>query len=99
MGRIERRLWLVVDRAAEAAAVHEFQSAEGQSIMFANLVHLHDIGMLDVRFGQHFGAKARYCFRAGDFPQQNHLQRDLPIECQVPGKIDDPHAAAPKLAL
>ena len=61
--------------------------------MDADFVDGDDVGMLEAGGRDGFGAKALDELRAGLRPEQQHLERDNPVQALLPGLIDDPHPA------
>jgi hypothetical protein len=84
-------------RLGQAAAVHELQREERQAVVRADLVHLHDVGVLEaghcLRLGPETGQLLLPRVRAG----QNHLRGHGAVQGRLPGLVDDAHAAAPQL--
>ena len=66
--------------------------------MFADLVDLHDVGMLQARDSFSLGLEACQVGLSGVTARQYHLQRHQPIELAVPGLIHHAHAAAAQFA-
>ena len=66
--------------------------------MFADLVDLDDVRMLQRRHGLRFDEKAGQGIGAGVPSGEHHLEGDEPVELLLPRLVDDPHAAAAKLA-
>ena len=67
--------------------------AGSPSILLADLMDLHDMGMLQTGDGLGFPAKAGQLVGCGMRPVQDHLERDQPIEPPLPGLVDHAHAA------
>ena len=63
----------------------------------ADLVDLHDAGVLQAGDGLRLQAKTRQLFRAGIRPGEDHLEGDEAVERHLPGLVDHPHAAAAQL--
>ena len=77
----------------------ELQCEEGEPVVDADRVDLHDVRMVELGDDQRLGSEARELVAAGMFALQNHLQGDDAVETVLPGFIDDAHAAAAELAL
>ena len=67
--------------------------------MFAVLVDLHDVGVLQARDGFGFGAEASQLLAAGMAACKDHLEGDEAIELEMACLVDNAHAAAAKYAL
>ncbi len=82
----------------QAAAGAVFQREEGQAVVFADLVDLDDVGMLQAgdRFG--LGPEALQLLAARDGAAQDHLEGDQAFELGLLGLVDDAHAAAAQFA-
>ncbi len=61
--------------------------------MIANLVNLHDAGVLQVGDGLGFDFEARQVIAAGVLARQDHLQGDRAFQLQLPGLVYHAHAA------
>ena len=62
--------------------------------MFADIVNLHDMGVLQPCDGLRLSAEAFQVIRRGIMACQNHLQGDDAIELKLPGLVHNAHAAA-----
>ena len=62
-------------------------------------VNLHDVGVLQPRHGLGFDPKAGQFLGTAVAAGPNHLQCHRPLQGQVPGPVDDPHAATAEHAL
>jgi len=65
--------------------------------VFAGLIDLDDIGMLQPGRGFRLGAKPGQAHRPGMRSRQDHFQRDDALQAKVPRLIDHAHAAATEL--
>jgi hypothetical protein len=83
-----------VEPAGEAAALDKLQGEEGQAVVLANLVDLHDVGVLQAGDRLGLGLEAAQLLAAGVAAAQDHLEGDEALELQVPGLVYDSHAAA-----
>ena len=92
--RRTHRLGRALEVLGQAAAGHELEDEVRPARGLADVVNLDDVGMLQA--GEHRGlrAKAGQVLRAGLDPGQDHLQRHGAIETELPGLVDDAHAAA-----
>src|SRR5262249_2720727 len=66
----------------------------GQPAVRAVVVHLHDAGVLHLRDRLRLRQEARAIVRGGVPARQDHLQRARAAQAQLPGLVDDAHAAA-----
>ena len=81
----------------EAAAFDELQRQERPSVLLAHVVDLDDVGMLQPRDCLGLGVEAGDLGRAGVAAGQDHLERHLAIEADVPRPVDHAHPAATEL--
>ena len=96
--RFLRRQRRAVELLLQAAAAAELQREERLALVLADLVDLHDVGMLQARDGLRLGLEAGQVRRAGVAARQDHLQRHQPIQLRLPRLVDHAHAAAAQLA-
>src|SRR3954449_4805764 len=87
-------LWLALEVLGQAAASHELEDKVWSAFDLSDIVNLHNVGMLQAGQLGSFGAQARQVLRLGVVAGQNHLERHGALETELPGSIDDPHAAA-----
>ena len=67
--------------------------------MLADLVDLHDVGVLQPGDGLGLGAEAGQLLPSPACAAgQDHLEGDEAVEPDLPGLVDDAHAAAAQLA-
>jgi hypothetical protein len=85
---------LLLQRAAAA----EFQDDVRQAGLLADLVDLHDIGVLQAGDGLRLGAEARQLGLPGVCPRQDHLQRHQSIQLPVPRLVHHAHASPAQFA-
>ena len=79
--------------SARFATFHKFESDVSVALMRADIVHLHDVGMLHFGEGFRFGLEAGELSITGKLASENHLEGDDAIESNLPGFVDDTHAA------
>ena len=93
LGGGKRRLGFAGELACQAAAIDIFQREKGPAVDFADLVNLHDIGMLQT--GRRLGLEleAAQIVVAGMGAAQHHLESHDAVEPSLPGLVDDAHAA------
>ena len=91
--RRSRWLRLAVDELGEAAPGDEFQGEVRQAVVVAVLVDLDDPRVLDLGDGAGLDVEPGDLVVRGVRPGQDHLQGDQAIEPDVPGLVDDAHAA------
>ena len=92
-----RRLGHAADRLGEAAAFDELEREERPTVLLAHFVDLDDVGVLEPRDGLGLGAEAGRLGHAGVAPRQDHLERHLAIEADMPRPVDHAHPAAAEL--
>lgn len=81
----------------QAAAVHILQSDVRQTSVLAHLVHLHDIGVLELRHCLGLREEASQRLRTVT-TVANHLESDQTIKLELAGLVDNSHAALAELA-
>ena len=93
LGRVLRALRFAIEFGVEVAAVDEFEREVRRAVVFADIVDLHDVRVVQLR--DRFGFRTKpFEVRFADIrPTDNHLQRDDAVEVNVPRFVDDPHAA------
>src|SRR5262245_33498272 len=62
--------------------------------MLADLMNLHNVGVLEACYHLGLRAKARCCFRSGMVAGPNHLPGDHSVELSLAGPVDHAHATA-----
>ena len=97
-GRPPRRPGRAVEPAVQAAAVDVLQLEERQAVGLADVVDLDDVGVLQAGDGLGLGQEAGDGLGAGMGPGQDHLERAGTVQADLPGPVDDAHAAAAQLA-
>ena len=95
--RRTHRLGRALEVLGQAAAGHELEDKVRPARGLADIVDLDDVGMLQASDRRGLGAKAGQVLRAGLDPGQDHLQRHGAIETELPGLVDDAHAASSQL--
>jgi hypothetical protein len=91
-GRLRRRQRCAVQLPVQRAARAQFQREEGPTVVFADLVDLHDVGMGQPGDGLGLVAKAAQVFgvlAAG----ADHLEGDEAVGALLAGPVDDAHPA------
>lgn len=78
---------------SETAALDVFQCQIGFAVLFADIVNLHDVGMLQASDGLGFAAETSQRFDRRLTRRANALEGDKAIESFLPGFPDDAHAA------
>ena len=97
LGGLARRLRLATQHPVQPAAIDVLQRQVGAVVVLADLVDLDDVGVLEAGDGLGLDVEAGQLGRAGVDARQHHLQGDHALEAEVPGLVDDAHAAAPQL--
>ena len=82
----------------QAAPFDILQRQVGLPGLLADLVDLHDAGVLERRHRRGFFAEALAVHVAGVGPREDHLEGDDAVQCRLAGLVDDPHAAAAEFA-
>ena len=77
----------------ERAAVHVLEREKRISVMPADFVDLHNVGVAQARDRLGLPPKSLEILRRGIFAGQHHLERDDSIQAELPGFVHDPHAA------
>jgi hypothetical protein len=93
-----RRLRHAVEVLGQAAAVEVLQREERETVVLADLVDLHNVGMVQPGHRLGLGAEAGQVFRLGLGAGQDHLQGDEALELRLPRLVDHAHAAAAEQA-
>ena len=91
--------WLrpATDRLGETAPGDKLQREVRQPVVVAVVVDLDNPRVLDLGDGVGLGVEPSDLVGGGVRPGQNHLQRDQSIQSDVPGFVDDAHAASADL--
>jgi hypothetical protein len=89
-----RRLGLAVDPLFQAASLDEFEGKIGAAFVLADIVDLHDVGVLQARCGLSFREKSFAIVGSRVRPGQDHFEGDQPFETDLHRLVDDTHAAA-----
>jgi hypothetical protein len=97
-GRGGRRRDVGGDGLRQGAAADVLQRVERSALRRADLVDLDDVGVLELGDRLRLGAEADQRFGVGQIARQDHFQGDEPVELDLPGLVDDAHAAAAQLA-
>ncbi len=76
----------------QVAAGDELHAEVMVTFVLAHLVDRHDVGMIEV--GRRFGLEpeSHQVFRAGKSARSYHLQRENPVQADLPGTVNDAHA-------
>src|SRR5262249_19313109 len=94
-----RGLWSASSPLGQAAAGNEFQGEERQAVLFAHLIDLHNVGVLETGHDFGFGTKAYQVVGLGVRRGPNHLEGYRAVQADLPGPVDDAHAAPAELTL
>ena len=98
LGRPPRRPGRAVEPPVQAAAGDVLQLEERQAVGLADVVDLHDVGVLKPGDRLRLGQEASGRLDAGMGAAQDHLQDAGAVQKDLPGAVDDAHAAAAQLA-
>ena len=82
----------------EIRTTHQFQRQKQPAVEFAEVVDLHDAGMLQSRDGLGFGAKPLTIFWIAGMHVGQHLERDVTIQPDIFGLVYNGHSAASEFA-
>ena len=97
LDHLRRRPWRAREcrrLLGQAARIGKLHHQKRPAVMFADLVDLHDVGMMQPGDGLAFERKrARACAESSDLGLQ-HLDGDDAIELFLPGLVNHAHAAA-----
>ena len=85
-------------RWREALPLDEAHAEVMLALVLADLVDRHDAGMVEVGGGLGLGVEPLDVGLVGELAGEDHLERDGPIQADLPGLEDDAHAAAGDLA-
>ena len=94
-GRLARRPGLAVQPARQTTAIDPLQSQERPAFVAADLVDLHDVGVLHPRRQLRLQPKPQLLGGGRELARQHHLQRHQPAKAPVPRLVYHPHSAAP----
>src|SRR5262249_43723009 len=92
--RCLHRLGFAVDPGGQASPLNELQGEVWPAFRFANVVNLHDIGVLQAGDGFTLSAEAGLIFIPVIEASSKHLQGYQSVEPDLAGLIDHPHATA-----
>ena len=96
-GRLARRPRLAVEPVRQAAALDPLQGQERPAFVAADLVDLHDVGVLHPRRQLRLQPEPQLLGGGRELARQHHLQGRQPVEAPVPRLVHHPHAPAPDL--
>jgi len=98
LGRLPRRPGLAAQPPVQTAAGDVLQLEERQAVGLADVVDLHDIGVLQAGDGLRLGQEASYALGTGMGTAQDHLEDAEAIKAHLAGAVDDAHPTAAELA-
>ena len=96
-GRLARGPGLAVQPVRQAAALDPLQGQERPAFVAADLVDLHDVGVLHPRRQLRLQPETQLLGGRRELARQHHLQGRQPVEAPVPRLVHHPHAPAPDL--
>ena len=76
----------------QIAAVDQLHTEEEHAVLIADLVDRHDVRMIEVRGQLGLAAEPGSLRGRRQRARENHLQRHEPLQLEVPGLVNDPHA-------
>ena len=97
-GRPSGRPGGAVEPLAQAAPLDVLQLEVGEPVGLADVVDLHDVGVLQAGNGLRLGQEAGGGQVAGMGPGQDHLEGAGPVQSDLSGVVNHAHAAAPEFA-
>ena len=83
----------------EVAALDELHAEVALAVVLADLVDRHDPGVVEQGDGLGLVLEPPQLGVVGQDAGLDHLERDGPVEADLPGLVDDAHAAAAELLL
>jgi hypothetical protein len=95
--RLVRRQGRAAQLLLQRPAGTELQREEGQALDLADLEDLHDVGVLQTRHRLGLGVEASALVLVGVVGAEHHLEGDDAVGLDLPGLVDDAHAAAAQL--
>ena len=98
LGRLAGRQRAVGQPLREALPFDETHGEIMLPLVLADLVDRHDPGMIEIGGRLGLGVEAADVGLVGELAGEDHLERDGPVEADLPGLEDDAHAAAGELA-
>ena len=97
-GGVLGHLRLAGERLIQRRPIDVFQRKMGERITFADLVDLHDVGVLQSGNGLRLDLEAGQLLGAGMATGKDHLQRHQTVEFPLPRLVDDSHSPAAEFA-
>ena len=97
LGRLGRGQRPAGEVLVQAAALDQFHREIRATLVFADFVHLDDVGVPHARRRLGLDAEAGAFLRAGQGAVANQFEGDQPLRFRLAGLVDDPHAAAAQL--
>ena len=90
--------WGVPARSAgQALPLDEFERQVRPPFVLADLVDLHDMGMLEAGDRLRLAPEAVELSGRGVGTREQHLEGDQAVQPELPGLVDDPHSAPAQL--
>jgi hypothetical protein len=93
-GGFGRRPGFVVQSARQAAAFDPLQGEEGTAFVGADLIELHDVGVLHPRHQLRLQPETKLLAGGRELAGQHHLHGRQTVQAPVPRLVHHPHAAA-----
>ena len=94
-GRPANGLRLAIDLVRQAGAVNEFQGEIRQIVLFADIIDLHDMRMLQPGNGFGFRVETGSFALARKAPCQDHLQGNQAFQTKMACLVHHAHGAPP----
>ena len=92
-GRLARRPGLAVQPVRQAAALDPLERQERPAVVAADLVDLHDVGVLHPRRQLCLQPETQLLGGRRELARQHHLEGHQPVEAPVPRLVHHPHAS------
>jgi len=93
-GGIERRQGPIPQQRCEILTCDQVHGKIMLSLVLTNLMDLDDVRVLQARDGFRLRPESLHLTLTGKAPAQDHLERDDPVQADLPGLVNDPHPAA-----
>ena len=93
-----RRRFTLEAETAASLTHDQFHTQERLALMLTNFVNGDDVRMVEAGGGFRFAHESLHLGLAGEQAGQQHLERDGTVEADLPGAIDNAHAAAGEFA-
>jgi hypothetical protein len=93
-GRALRGERPLADHLREGAALDVIHGKIWMAVALPGFVNAHDVGVLQFGHGFRFTAETEHLLWARELTGENHFQSHNPVQAELSGAINHPHAAA-----